>query len=453
MTGIAVAIVGGGAAGTHLALALAARLHGRCRITLFDRLGRFGRGLAYSTAASWHRINVPAGKMGGRDDRDPDGFATWLAQHGHLRSNDHADAFVPRALYGDYLWSLLSELAAAGTLEMRGEAITSVEPQGSDHVIRTESGERSRAHVVALCLGNPAPAALVAAMPASERYVGDVWRPNALGRIARDDDVLLIGTGATAIDVVLDLVNRDVGRRIHMISRRGMLPRKDVQAATYSAFEQLDLRKPSVRHLTRLLRQEIERAAAAGVPWQPVLDAFRSHVEPIWQQSSDDERRRFLRHLRSIWLVHRHRLAPDIADRLVRLQADRILSVRPGRLVQAEPTVLGFRATIAERGGETRSLTINWIVNCSGPEERYERLADPLVKQLLVTGRGRPGPLQMGLDVDDVGRLIDQYGAAQHGLYALGPPTRGRFWEITAVPWIRTNAQRIAEHIAHGANI
>jgi uncharacterized NAD(P)/FAD-binding protein YdhS len=57
-----VAIVGGGAAGTLIALQLAER---GIASTVFDRSGAFARGVAYSAASAWHRLNVPIDKMGG----------------------------------------------------------------------------------------------------------------------------------------------------------------------------------------------------------------------------------------------------------------------------------------------------------------------------------------------------------------------------------------------------
>jgi uncharacterized NAD(P)/FAD-binding protein YdhS len=447
MSKLNVVIVGGGASGALLALALADRLHGGCCITMFDREGRFGRGIAYSATAPWHRINVSAAKMGGHNDSDPSGFVDWLAQRGHLRTGDYSASFVPRAFYGDYLCDLLAGAAAAGTLVTRQGAVIALEPHARGYVIRTDTGEQIESDVVALCLGNPPPPPMPS-VPISERWVADVWRPDALDRIAPQDHVLLIGSGATAVDVALDLAHRAVGRHITMVSRKGLVPRRDAPPTDYSSFQPLDLEAPTMRRLLRLLRSEIERAAAAGIPWQSVLDAFRAHYGTLWERSNAQERGRFLRHLRSLWLVHRHRLAPDVSDLLARLQSDGILSVIAGRLVQAEPTAAGYRGFIAERAGGTRAFTADWIINCAGPEECYQRLADPLVQHLFATERARPGPMELGLDVDDCGRLLDRAGCAQPGLYVLGPPWRGRFWEITAVPWIRAHAVRIAEHIA-----
>jgi uncharacterized NAD(P)/FAD-binding protein YdhS len=446
MTGLHVAIVGGGASGALLAIELAGRMSGRCRLTLFDRDGRFGRGVAYSATADWHRLNVPAIKMGGRREGDPDGFVEWLAARGYPSPDAYATSFVPRALYGDYLCESLDQLTAAGILATQQNAIVAIEPNGPAYRVIVDTNEVVETDAVALCLGNPAPQTF-SRVPVSERWIGDVWKPGALSRIAPDDQVLLIGSGATAVDVVLDLAYRGACRRSLMLSRSGLLPCVDVPPVVYSGFADLNLEAPNMRTLMRTLRAEVERAATAGIQWQAVLDAFRQHVGAIWQRSSDAERRRFLRHLRSVWLVHRHRLPPDVADGLARLQADGVLSIMAGRLQQAETTATGYRGTIRRRGGETHAFDVDWIVNCTGPEERYDRIDDPLVRQLFATGRIVGGPMGLGIDVDDNGRVLDSAGHAQRGLYALGPPTRGRFWEITAVPWIRANAVRIAAHI------
>jgi uncharacterized NAD(P)/FAD-binding protein YdhS len=445
---LAIAIVGGGAAGTFLAIELANRLSGRCRITMFDRGGQFGRGLAYSSTAPWHRLNVPASKMGGRNDDDPNGFIDWLTVRGHLRSDDYASAFMSRSLYGDYLCELLADVAAAGILTMRHVAVAAVEPCHRGYRVRTETANDLDADVVALCLGNPAPAPF-AHIPITDRWLGDVWRQGALTRIGPEDDVLIIGSGSTAVDVTLDLVHRGIGRRILMVSRKGLLPRLDAPVAPYAGFQELDLAALNMRGALRMLRREIASATAAGTPWQSVFDAFRQHAAPIWRRSSDAEQRRFLRHLQSLWLVHRHRLAPDVWNLLTRLTSQGILSIVAGRVIGAEPVTNGYRVSIAERSGRARSLVVAWIANCAGPQQDYQRLADPLTSSLLAAGRARPGPQRLGLDVDDDGRLLDSAGRPQSGLYLLGPATRGRFWEITAVPWIRARAASVAGDIAH----
>jgi uncharacterized NAD(P)/FAD-binding protein YdhS len=433
-TQLRVAIIGGGVAGTMAALALA-RLAPIGRITLLDRDGRFGRGLAYSAPDKWHRINVPATKMGGTGDDDADGFIDWLAANGHATGPDYATAFVPRWLYGDFLYAQLADQQARGRVEMRRDEALSIAADGKGYRVATASGAAIDADLVFVCIGNhpPSPFAGVAASP---RSIVDVWAPGALDRIGKDDRVLVIGTGATAVDVVIDLVHRGVTREITMVSRRGLLPQIDVvPVVDPDPVQRWPV--PTVRALLHGVREDIRRKAAAGVPWQSVIDTFRLQTSTLWKGFSDVERARFARHVRSIWLAHRHRLAPDVAALLDQLRRDGRLRVIAGRIVTATATPSGHDVVLRPRGGPPIDLASNWILNCTGPEERYSRIADPLVQSLLATGHARPGPLGLGLDVDPQCRLIDKSGDAQPGLHAIGPATRGAFWEVTAATNIR----------------
>ncbi len=89
-----VAIVGGGASGTLVAVQLLRQARGPWRIALIERSGALARGLAYGPAESCHLLNVPAAGMSALPD-DEGHFARW--------SGAAPDAFVPRALYGAYL--------------------------------------------------------------------------------------------------------------------------------------------------------------------------------------------------------------------------------------------------------------------------------------------------------------------------------------------------------------
>ena len=53
----------------------------------------------------------------------------------------------------------------------------------------------------------------------------------------------------------------------------------------------------------------------------------------------------------------------------------------------------------------------------------------------------------LGLQVDDEGGLLDGAGAPARGLHAIGPLTRGAFWEMTAVPDLRGQARDLAARI------
>jgi uncharacterized NAD(P)/FAD-binding protein YdhS len=66
-----------------------------------------------------------------------------------------------------------------------------------------------------------------------------------------------------------------------------------------------------------------------------------------------------------------------------------------------------------------------------------------LLRSLLDAGQVRPDHLSIGLEVDGHSRAM----GGEH-LWALGPLTKGRYWEIIAVPDIREQAAAVAEDIA-----
>ena len=439
-----VAIIGGGAAGTLAAIILS-KLPGIGRLTLLDRDGRFGRGLAYSAPEKWHRINVPAFKMGGVAAEDSEAFVEWLAARGHATGPGYSQSFVPRWTYGDFLCEKLAEVDATGQLDKRTDTALAVTQAGDGYRIALASGGVIDADLVLVCIGNQPPSPFPGVQP-SPRSIDNVWANGALDAIAPDDRVLVIGTGATAVDVVIDLVHRGITREITMVSRRGLLPRVDVVTpADPDPVEHWPVR--TVRGLLHSLRDDIRRKQAAGLPWQTSIDTFRLQTAMFWKEFSPAERARFARHLRAYWLSHRHRLAPDVAALLEQWQRDGRLRVIAGNIVAAAATTKGHDVTLRPRGGSEVHLATNWILNCSGPEERYDRIRDPLIAAMLAGGQARRGALGLGLDVDLNCQLRDIEGTAQPGLYAVGPATRGAFWEVTAASNIRQQLLGIADHL------
>jgi uncharacterized NAD(P)/FAD-binding protein YdhS len=60
----------------------------------------------------------------------------------------------------------------------------------------------------------------------------------------------------------------------------------------------------------------------------------------------------------------------------------------------------------------------------------------------------RPDPVGLGIDVDEACAVINRNGRASARLYAMGPQTRSRFWEVTAIPDIRIQAAKLAHQLS-----
>jgi uncharacterized NAD(P)/FAD-binding protein YdhS len=438
-----VAIVGGGAAGTILALQLAER---GILTTIFDRCNAFGRGVAYSAAAPWHRLNVPIDKMGGwRADDSDEAFFRWFVANRGALSARYADRYVARSVYGAWLRDELDQAVAAGRVELKSDEIVSAADAGGAVRLGLADGRTHIAALTVLCLGNQKPRPLAVTPPG--RCIEDIWAPGAMDGIAGEEPVLIVGSGATGIDALLELHHRGQRGTIYLLSRRGLLPLIDAPPKAYAPKRTIVEDPPRLRRVIRLLRAEARDAGAAGHPWQSVVDAFRAHLPRLWSGMTSAERSRFLRHLRPYWLVHRHRLAPDIAELLTKLREERRVVVLRGRLRAAKAEGGGLRVDITGHRGNSVSLSVGRLMNCTGPEEDFLRLDAPLVSHLFKCGMARPGPFGVGFDVDADGRLYRTDGTPQSRLLVLGGATRTRFGEVTSAPQIRRRAAFLTEII------
>jgi uncharacterized NAD(P)/FAD-binding protein YdhS len=427
-----VAIVGGGAAGALQALHLKAA--GISDVVLIERERTPGKGVAYSTRRPEHLLNVPARRMSALAG-DLDHFTRWYSE----RSGGTDEDFAPRTIYGDYIAGLLDE---AEIPTISGEAVDLAEGAAI-----LADGRRIAADSCVLAPGNFRPATPPGIDPGAlgPLWAGDPWAEDIAEGLGEGDIVLLLGSGLTAVDVALTLEALGFPGRIVALSRRGLAPRahgpREPVVAPVEALE------PSC---TNMLRRVRRRSATVG--WRSAVHELRTVTQDLWVAASETEKRRFLRHLRAWWDVHRHKIAPAVGETLETMQSAARLSVAAGRIVSVERedghALVRFRA----RGSDAvEAMRVARIVNCTGPELDIVRSGEPLLLNLLAAGRIRPDPLKVGVEVDLDCRAVGADGASADDLYVIGPLTRGTFWESVAVPDIRTQAVRVAGRIAAGA--
>jgi uncharacterized NAD(P)/FAD-binding protein YdhS len=182
----------------------------------------------------------------------------------------------------------------------------------------------------------------------------------------------------------------------------------------------------------------IRNVAAHAMDWRAVIDALRPIIPELWHGLSQREKRQFIRHLRVWWDIHRHRMAPQIADRIEGAQASGQLRVRAGRIVgMAVDNGLASVAICGPGGGDRQTLTAARVIDCTGHGCDISRNTTPLLRKLFRSGLARPDRINLGLDVSDEGALVSTAGIASARLFAVGALTRGSAWELTAVPELR----------------
>lgn len=433
-----IAIIGGGFSGTLLAINL---MRYGVKVVLIERSSaQLAKGVAFGTRRPEHLLNVRAANMSAFPD-DARHFLRWM----NFAEGEEANRFVPRLTYGTYLRDLLVQALAKAGPDARivdGEAC-SIEFGQATADVHLADGETVHCRAAILALGNfpPAPHPVFEDLPPA-LYAADPWERGAVEGLADLDEVLVVGSGLTAADVVLSLESSGFAGRVTVLSRRGLKPLAHAESGPVVT----PVPDPDLRG-TDLIREIRRRAREIG--WRAAVDALRPHTQNIWRRHSSAAQASFLRHLRPYWDIHRHRLAPSVAARLTAMEEAGRLRYIAGKLTGAQEAHGGAAVTYRPRGQERlETLAVDRVFNCAGPDGNLTRIEAPILAQLLAAGRIRSDAHRLGVDVDHLGRVRDAAGAVQDALLAVGPITKGEAWEIVAVPDIRRQVWGLARFLA-----
>lgn len=443
----AVLVIGDGLSG---ALVAAALLRQGAPVILIGENGRPGQGTAYAAGADIHQANGPASALSA-DPADPDHFSRWLEHRyagglipGGGPQARAADVFVPRWLYGRYAASILEADALNGRLTCITGEVTDLAPKAGEVSARLADGREFAGSHAVLATG------LHFSRPDAGQAAGEAIAPWDIARMRAlppGAEVAIIGSGLSMVDAVASLAEAGHHGHITVFSRHGRRPEPRRLAPEWPDYLADLPDRITIRALFALVVRECRLAQASGGDWQSPLDLVRAHIGRWWRASDPGEKRRFQRHVRSLWEVHHHR-APPIGYAHVSAAA------REGRLHQVASTVQGIRegrgVTIRHRlrgGHAVTASRFDAVILSAGVEYDWRRIDRPLVQNLLERGLVRPGPLSLGIDAAPDGRITDRDGRRSHRLFALGPPLRGLWWESTAIPDIARQAVEIAEII------
>lgn len=438
-----ITIIGAGFAGSALAIQLLQRRAGATEVCLVGAADSFGRGVAYGTPRPEHYLNVEAGRLG-LDAMAIGDFADWLQVDDHSRS-----AYVPRHLYGEYLSQRLDEATGGNAgIHRYAEEVISVERRPHGFQIYLADGSDFRTDIAVLAVGALPPAPLPALDVALHRhpaYVGWPWRDGVLDAIQPDSDILLVGTGLTMVDVLATLRRNRHRGSILAISRHGQTPAAHVEG---------NRSLPPPPALQRLLASGDPRALLRGVrelirvapDWRGVIDGLRPYTQQVWQRWNSVERSRFLRHVRSYWERHRHRIAPGM-DRLLReMTASGQLRIEAAHLLHARANQGEVEALLRPRGAShSRRQRFGHLIRATGLDTDITRTTHALIAHLRESGLIAADPFGLGLRARADYTVLDASGRPVDGLYCLGPLLRGERWEFLAIPELRAGAAELAQ--------
>lgn len=447
-------IIGGGFSGAVAAVEFLRVAPPGSKLILINRSGKIARGLAYGTASEHHLLNVPAGNMSALVS-DANSFVEYCKG---LIPATEPGSFVSRATYGRYLEQLLAiaeeqRITDVECVRVIDEVVGLTKENGSVSVL-LKTGLTLKADHLLLAFGNFSPVDPVAVDKQEMRdsYISDPWGSEMGSVRSEDEKVLLIGSGLTAVDMLLTLKRAHSSRKVVMLSRRGLTPcghRKNVPHHTPQPHVQKELltSQPSARGYLKIIRRAVAHEPSQ---WRDLLTALRPITAQLWQRLPEDEKRRFVRHVQAYWDVHRHRVAPVTFGEFEQYSSRGEVEIIAGRLISLTREPDGASVRIRRRGSSVEEkLTFDKVINCTGPCNNVSRTNDEFVKFLLEQKLILPDILKLGLEVGSDYQVLDGSGNAQPWLSYVGPMLKAQFWEATAVPELRIHAKNVAMHIAN----
>ena len=453
-------IIGGGLSGTMLAVQLL-RLPGQRRILIIEPRVELGRGEAYSAVELGHTLNGNAARMS-VDPDNPDDLTQWLTAHiaagGWPESAEQnvpiSELFPPRGLFGVYVQQRLAEARVVGarhgsTVEHVRAEVVDLQTDADSVQLTLNDGQHLNGAFAVLATGM-FPAARTPQKDSSGLNAAalDPWDVAAMRQLDPQSTVLIIGSGLTMVDAVVSLEQAGHRGPIDVFSRHGLLPHVRRQPPAWVDFLAQDPGIRTPRQLLHELRRHCRDAIAQGIDWQAPLDTVRANIGRLWSQATDVQRRQFVRHVRPWWESHHHRSPPLSAALVVRLHNEGRLRIQAASFKGLEASDNGVTIKLRRRGEQAvTQVSGAALINSSGIEYDWRRVAKPLPQQLLKRGLIKPGPLALGIAADTSGAVLDAQGQVSRRLFAMGPPLRGMWWESTAVTDVALQAKALAARL------
>ncbi len=434
-------IAGGGFCGTVLTHYLSRQVRPGTRIVL-AHAGVPGPGTAYATFNPSHLLNVRTGRMGALQE-NPKHFLEWLQSEPGRAVIRHfcpgyapdADNYAPRVLYGAYL----EVLHAASLAEAAQRGVEVVHLQGSaSAAVRNGSGLTVSVQEESIACDSM----VLAVGPGTERLLGEsgalflqLKTGEAAERIRGMQHIVLVGSGLTAIDVLLTLDDAKFEGEITLISRHGLWPCAHPQIPPHP-------REPSAEILaqkTALGMLHALRQAAAKMPWHSVIDGLRPHTQAWWQSLPREQQRKVFARLFSFWNVHRHRMAPEVAERIHGILRRGNITHYTGQVKHVVQVGNTWGALVEPFHGNPAPsrMAADLIINCTGPSYGSVMQSSLLLRSLAAGGLVEEHPSGAGIK-------LDAKGCTGEGIYALGALGAGQWLESTAVPELRAQAAALA---------
>ena len=512
-----IVLIGGGVANASFLISLNRWLDGpgrsgiglpqALRVTVVDRDGEYGGGLAYrgSTGPSL-LMNDPAGKIDSsaigfcpwlvrradawqaalREDQrawDDERVGRWLREHEQsVRSGEVEGLYVPRSVFGMFIREAFADACRALAAHPQSRVHVETIAAEAVDVLRTARAPlsvcldrapyRLPADAVVLGIGSvrrgPEPAFADGPGFFDDLFGHDVREvadelAAILGRTPPGGRrVALLGAAATTVELLhgiattpalLDLVDEAI-----VVAPRGILPgglpsdpeREPFDFPALGALTAPGTHRPDADRLLEAVMADLAASRALGFTIIDVTPGLQERFRVLFGRLPDPEKKRFVAHRSRVMRALTRRTSPAYARSLDDLSRRGILTLLRGRAHAARRAADGM--FLLELGGladpagaRTQQLRAAAVFDCRGFGD-LGACRDPLMENLMAGGLIRANDGRQGIAVDD--RLEAADGVFVHGAMLVGHSEGAdHFWHLDSVGWIHTMAARLVPDV------
>lgn len=397
-------------------------------ISIFEKNNIDSFGSAFSEFSKNYILNVPAIKMSAFSDK-PSDFYEFISKNYPSLAISETD-FAPRYIYGEYLKSITKEAflnAKNNNLEVNfiPSEVTSIHKK-SDYFNIADS--QNKLHKVShIALATSFKQSNLECDFSSEGLIKNLWCADAKKfheEKINNKNICIIGSGLTAVDVIIGLKKKDFQGKIVVISRRGNFPKKHFSSIQkIPNFISAADAKNGMLFLCLKIRKFLRENSEFDL--RHIIDSIRPITKEIWRNLDHKNKKLFWRFM-PYWNIFRHR-APassiEIIDEMIKNGQVEIRKSGVQKIISANNKII-----LQAKSG---NIEADYLVNCLGFEFRSKKY--PLMQQMIN---------EELLEEDFV--LVK---SNHKNIHLLGGLNIARDFEITSVPDMKFSVENAIDEI------
>ena len=432
------AIIGDGYSAAVLVYHVIKREFNPQHITVFGP-NELGFGQAYGSQHAHYRLNVRDNLM--RIDPDkPDDFVQWAK--GNIHDPDaHVDAgaFYRRRDFARYMEDRLEAVLQNAPIQFIRDHVETI-TRDNQWKINTKTGQYD-ADLLVIATGNPKSIPNFTCEDAIKSCLTtQPWQGDWAQQITTDDDVVIIGGGLTAMDILASLSAENHKGQINIISPKGILPPPQLN---WRDQPEKTFEWPKINSASNML--QVMNKAMGAKDWldregQETFEQLRKNISPVWRGLPDHDQMRLKKHIGWLWQLLRYRAAPQTVAAQRDLSENGQLSLVKGRveaITACHKTDANHKITVQLSDGQVINAHHGFIATGAG--------RDPLLEQMAANGVAQ---LKHGhLEVTEILQIISPDGSIHSNGFALGPPTVMSRGDVIGATTIAGEAVLIADAI------